>query len=64
MTPGSRRLLGNVILSIAVIILAVELCGMLGWIPKVASTQSMSGLVVILALVAATLRRRSTVPNV
>jgi hypothetical protein len=64
MTPGSRRLLGNIILSIAVIILVVTFCGMLGWIPKFAPTQSMTGLVVILAIVAATLRRRSTAPNV
>ena len=58
MTAATRRLLGNVLLSIAVVILVVELCGMMGWIPKYVPATQLSGLVLILAIVSGTLRRR------
>ena len=58
MTAATRRLLGNILLSIAVVLLVVELCGMMGWIPKYLPTTQLSGLVLILAIVSGTLRRR------
>jgi hypothetical protein len=61
MTPGSKRLLGNIILAIAIIVLVVEFCGMLGWIPKFMPSMQMSLLVLMLAVVAGALRRSRTV---
>lgn len=58
MTATTRRLLGNILLSIAAVVLVVELCGMMGWIPKYLPTTQLSGLVLILAIVSGTLRRR------
>ena len=58
MTPATRRLLANVLLSIALVLLVVELCGMMGWIPKVLPTSQLSVLVLILAIVSGSLRRR------
>jgi len=57
MTPATRRLLANVLLSIALVILVVELCGMIGWIPKFVPTTQLSMLVLILAIVSGSLRR-------
>ena len=58
MTAATRRLLANVLLSIAFVILVVEVCGMIGWIPKYFPTSQLSALVLILAIVAGSLRRR------
>ena len=58
MTPATRRLLANVLLSIALVILVVELCGMIGWIPKYVPTRQLSMLILILVIASGSLRRR------
>jgi Na+(H+)/acetate symporter ActP len=58
MTPASLRLLGNVILGVAILLLLVTLGGMVGLIPKLAASRELIIVAFILTLVARGLRRR------
>jgi di/tricarboxylate transporter len=58
MTAATRRLVANVILGIALVVLVVQVCGMIGWIPKYVPTRQLSILVLILAIASGSLRRR------
>lgn len=58
MTAATRRLLANILLSTALVILVVQLCGMIGWIPKYVPTRQLSMLILILVIASGSLRRR------
>jgi len=58
MTAATRRLLANILLSTALVILVVQLCGMVGWIPKYVPTRQLSMLILILVIASGSLRRR------
>ena len=50
MTPATKVLIANIFLVITVGLLIVMFCGMVGWIPKLASTRELALLCVVLAV--------------
>lgn len=61
MTPASRLLVANIMLACAFVILAVILCSMAGWIPRILPPQPFTLFAFFLAIVAARVRRASRV---
>lgn len=58
MTADTRRTIGNVVLFVAVVALVVQVCGMMGWIPKFLPSREMAPIVLVLAFLSLVLRRR------
>lgn len=58
MTAAKRRLFANVLLGIGLVVLVVEICGMIGWIPKYVPASQLSMLALILVIASGSLRRR------
>ena len=62
MTNASKRMIGNVILGIAFIILAINLSGMFGLTPKLTSSRELNLVAIVLVIAAGGLRRRGKEP--
>ena len=63
MNPEISRRVGTAVLIIAIAILLVNLAGMSGLIPKVASARELNVVVLVLVIAAAGLRRRGRAPS-
>ncbi|HEX7938550.1 MAG TPA: hypothetical protein VF483_06120 [Gemmatimonadaceae bacterium] len=63
MNPDTRRRVGNVVLIVGIAVLLVNLAGMSGLIPKVATARELNLVALVLIIAAGGMRRRGRTPS-